>query len=179
MSRNNEEITEVIWKYEEPNVNVRTISDLILKDINYLEEHSRRTCKNDYAIIPTFPILVYGDRGADYLFKKALDLYHHSWRREYCDYGLVLVEIIEDILTMTRIMGKIFRHEKDKESKNREELSNINTEFIEDFVILNKYFISKYETDIAKKLGNWISYSHCQRYCDKIENFLEELKKYK
>ena len=99
--------------------------------------------------------------------------------REYCDYGLVLVEIIEDILTMTRIIGKIFHHEKDKESKNREELSNINTEFIEDFVMLNKYFISKYETDISKQIGAWISYSHCQRYCDKIGNFLEELKKYK
>lgn len=176
MSRNSKkEIIELIWKYQEPNVNVRTISDLILKDINYLEEHSERTCKNYYTIIPVFPIEVYGDGGADYLFKKALDLYHHSWRREYCDHGLVLVEIIEDILTMTRIMGKIFHHEKDKESKNREELSNINTEFIEDFVMLNKYFISKYETDIFKQIGAWISYSHCERYCDKIENFFKKV----
>ena len=61
MSRNSKkEIIELIWKYQEPNVNVRTISDLILKDINYLEEHSKRTCKKYYTIIPAFPIEVYG-----------------------------------------------------------------------------------------------------------------------
>ena len=179
MSRNNEEITELIWRYQEDNVNVHTISDLVLEDISYLQKHSQRTCKNHFAIIPDFPIEVYGDGGANYLFKEALVLQHNDWCRDYCEYGLVLVEIIEDILTMTRIIGKIFRHEKDKESKNRQESSNINSEFIGDFVNLNKYFISTYETDISKQIGVWTSYSHCQRYCDKIENFLKELKKYK
>jgi len=178
MSRNNKEIIELIWKYQEPNVNVRTISDLILKDINYLEEHSERTCKNHYTIIPVFPIEVYGDRGADYLFEEAL-INNKAWCRQYNEYSLVLSEIIEDILTMTRIIGKIFCHEKDKEAKSREELSNINTEFIKDFVILNKYFIYTYLKDISKRIGTWTSYSHCQRYCDKLENFLKELKKYK
>tara|TARA_R110002012_G_scaffold14560_1_gene59891 strand:- start:166 stop:708 length:543 start_codon:yes stop_codon:yes gene_type:complete len=180
MSRNNKEITELIWKYQEPNVNVRTISDLILKDINYLEEHSERTCKQHYTIIPNFPIEVYGDRGPNYLFKEAL-IYddHNAWCREYNGYSLVLSEIIEDILTMTRIIGKIFCHEKDKEAKSREELSNINIEFIKDFVILNKYFICTYLRDISKRIGTWTSYSHCERYCDKIKNFLEELKKCK
>lgn len=177
MSRNNKEITDLVFKYRKPDENVRHISELILNDIKYLEEHSVRTCKNHYSIIPSFPIKVYGDGGADYLFKKTLTLFGDFWRKKNSEYFLTLEEIIEDMLTMTHIMGKIFCHEKDKESRNREELSNINAEFIEDFVMLNKCFISVYETDIAKQLGLWVSYSHCQRYCDKIKNFLEELKK--
>ena len=80
---------------------------------------------------------------------------------------------MEDITTMTYILSAIFNHEN---GKTREERSLINIEPIEDFKVFNKYFIDWYNEDISKKLGLWISYSHSQRYCDKIDNFLNELK---
>jgi hypothetical protein len=60
--------------------------------------------------------------------------------------------------------------------ENLNESINDNIEPIEDFKVFNKYFIDWYNEDISKKLGLWISYSHSQRYCDKIDNFLNELK---
>jgi hypothetical protein len=79
---------------------------------------------------------------------------------------------------MTYILSAIFNHKNDesKEVKTREERSLINVEPVQDFKVFSKYFLDFYREDVSKKMGLWTSYSHSKRYCDKIDNFLNELK---
>ena len=169
-------ISEIISKYKSKDTNIACLSKSILDDKRYLKQHQVRTCKNSFDLIPKFPLHVYGDMGMNLLFSKNLSNSTGWDTEDWSEYRLNLEEIIEDMLTMTYILSSIFYHSKDKESKSRAESSFINVEPVKDFIIFNKYFIETYDHDISSSLSMFVSYSHCQRYCDKISNFLEELR---
>ena len=181
MSRKNDEITKLIYKYQKrhlkEDINLHGLSYQILKDMKYIEEHNKRTCKHNFILIPEFPIpYTYGDGGVEYLFKEYLSS-NTGWDREYNydNYYLALIEILEDLLTMDYILSDIFYHKEDK--KGGFAADDINIEFINDFIILNNYFIHTYKKDISKNLGLYTSYWHSLRYCKKINNFSIELDK--
>lgn len=179
MSRKNDEIRKLVYKYQKrhlkEDINLNALSYQILKDMKYIEEHNKRTCEHNFTLIPEFPIFyTYGDGGVEYLFKEYLSS-NTGWDRKYNDYYLTLTEILEDLLTMTYILSDIFCHKEDE--KGGRQSDNINIEFINDFIILNNYFIRTYKEDISKNLGGYICRLHYLRYCKKINNFLLELDK--
>lgn len=181
MSRKNDEITKLVYKYQKrhlkEDINLHGLSYQILKDMKYIEEHNKRTCKHNFTLIPKFPIFyTYGSGGIEYLFREYL-FSNTRWDREYNhdNYDLALTEILEDLLTMTYILSDIFCHKEDEEGGYQSD--NINIEFINDFIILNNYFIRTYKKDISKNLGGYICPSHYLRYCKKKNNFSIELDK--
>jgi len=181
MSRKNDEITKLVYKYQKrhlkEDINLHALSYQILEDMKYIEEHNKRTCEHNFTLIPEFPITyTYGSGGIKYLFREYL-FSNEGWDRGYNhdNYYLTITEILEDLLTMTYILSDIFCHKEDEEGGRQSD--NINIEFINDFIILNNYFIRTYKEDISKNLGGYISCLHYLRYCKKINNFLLELDK--
>jgi hypothetical protein len=172
------EIQIIIDKYKSKELDIRSLSQRILNDRQYLLDHGNRTCKSSFDIIPKFPLATYGDGGIHILFSKILITDNYWDNLEWSEYSLNIEETIEDMLTMTYILSAIFNHKNDesKEVKTREERSLINVEPVQDFKVFSKYFLDFYREDVSKKMGLWTSYSHSKRYCDKIDNFLNELK---
>ena len=180
------EIQNIIDKYKSryEQLHLRELCREILSDIEYLQQHSRRTCENCFELIPRFPIdhrfpiQDYSpSRGCQDTFKKAM-LSDNYWKTE-CDYALTLKDVIEDMLTMEYILSSIFNHEKDKGATTREENSYINLEYIDDFLVFNKYFKGWYDEDVTESIVDWTIFYHSYRHSDKIPNFLNHLKEIK
>ncbi len=177
----NDKITKLVYKYQKrhlkEDINLYSISSKILNDMKYIEEHNKRTCEISFILTPEFPFpYTYGDGGVEYLFKEYLSSYRDWTKENYSNDDLTLREILEDLLAMDYILSDIFYHKEDK--KGGFAADDINIEFINDFIILNNYFIHTYKKDISQSLGLYTSYWHSLRYCKKINNFLLELDKH-
>ena len=110
----------------------RIKSSSILSDIKYLKDHSKRTCKNNFLLIPSSLGFEYGDGRLIWRARDILANQHH-WIDGHHDnktndsmYNYTLHGIILAFSVNLKILQSIFNH-KDKDG--------VNIELIPDFIV--------------------------------------------